>query len=443
MVQTKRAEINSDTAVSIAHHHRPGSRPQGGFLPSYDPENEGAWDGQLPNPDLVDQLPPPTERKPGGPLDRDEWRRSNAARVGHAAYKLLDVLSGYSNPEGRCWPGMDLLAEVTGMSARALRYALAELRRKELAWPTFPGCTVSRANPYQLAGGLNGWDCARSCTTVVQEVAHRTLSSSNPKINPKDPGAVDAKRLDHVDHPGPETGVTTGVEFFSLEEERTGTGAEPGPQPTPEPSKPTEPTVSAPPPPSDLEEARAFVDAVLPEIPTDSGIESLGKHCWSEWEKHWGGGWAAAWPTWTKDTAGRKKFRSDVVAQLAKVGLPKPPEPNVEDQAARERSSSWMDQRMAEAPKRMVDVKCAGCGFPRQLKPGETHCYPCRKLSEDSTLSRDDQDRQLASQPDRGTWFADDYEKLLEETIRRYQEAHGLAPGDPKVEAVGAALDAG
>ena len=164
MVQTKRAEINSDTAVSIAHHHCPGSRPQGGFLPSYDPENEGAWDGQLPNPDLVDQLPPPTERKPGGPLDRDEWRRSNAARVGHAAYKLLDVLSGYSNPEGRCWPGMDLLAEVTGMSARALRYALAELRRKELAWPTFPGCTVSRANPYQLAGGLNGWDCARSCT---------------------------------------------------------------------------------------------------------------------------------------------------------------------------------------------------------------------------------------------------------------------------------------
>ena len=53
MVQTKRAEINSDTAVSIAHHHRPGSRPQGGFLPSYDSENLGAWTGQLPNPDLV------------------------------------------------------------------------------------------------------------------------------------------------------------------------------------------------------------------------------------------------------------------------------------------------------------------------------------------------------------------------------------------------------
>ena len=130
----------------------------------YDPENEGAWDGQLPHADLVDQLPAPTERKPGGPMDRDEWRRSNAARVGHAAYKLLDVLSGYSNPKGRCWPGMDLLAEVTGMSARALRRGLAELRRKELAWPTFPGFTVSRANPYQLAGGLDGWGCAESGT---------------------------------------------------------------------------------------------------------------------------------------------------------------------------------------------------------------------------------------------------------------------------------------
>ena len=35
------------------------------------------------------------------------------------------------------------------------------------------------------------------------------------------------------------------------------------------------------------------------------------------------------------------------------------------------------------------------------------------------------------------------YEKLIEDNIRRYQEEHGLAPGDPKVEAVGAALDAG
>ena len=143
----------------------------------YDPENEGAWDGQLPHADLVDQLPPPTERKPGGPMDRDEWRRSNAARLGHAAYKLLDALTGYSDPEGRCWPGMDLLAEVTGMSSRALRRGLAELRRHQLAWPTYPGFTVSRGQPLPVSGragrlGLcRKWhnDCAESGTTDYAE----------------------------------------------------------------------------------------------------------------------------------------------------------------------------------------------------------------------------------------------------------------------------------
>ena len=94
---------------------------------------------------------------------------------------------------------------------------------------------------------------------------------------------------------------------------------------------------------------------------------------------HWGGGWAAAWPTWTKDTAGRKKFKADVVAQLAKVGLPKPMEPDADDQAARARDAAWLDQRLEEAPRRMVDIKCAGCGKLRQLKPGQTHCHPCRK----------------------------------------------------------------
>ena len=50
---------------------KPGPRPTAS--PSYDPENEGAWTGQLPNAGLVDQLPPPIERKEGGPADRLDW----------------------------------------------------------------------------------------------------------------------------------------------------------------------------------------------------------------------------------------------------------------------------------------------------------------------------------------------------------------------------------
>ena len=50
----------------------------------------------------------------------------------------------------------------------------------------------------------------------------------------------------------------------------------------------------------------------------------------------------------------------------------------------------------------------------------------------------------IASLPGPAIWKADEYEKLLEDNIRRYhQEADGLAPEDAKVEAVGAALDAG
>ena len=205
----------------------------------------------------------------------------------------------------------------------------------------------------------------------MPKVAHRTLSSSNPKLNPKDViGSLEKG-------PEPDRVTAGGLNSFSLEEERTGDVL--GQQPTPEPSKPTELAVSAPPPPSDLEEARAFVDGQLSEVPTDSEIEPLAKHCWTAWAKHWGGGWAAAWSTWTKDTAGRKKFKADVVAQLQKVGLPKPMEPDADDQAARESAAAWLDQRLAEGPQRMVDIKCAGCGKPRQLRPGQTHCHPCRK----------------------------------------------------------------
>ena len=179
-----------------------------------------------------------------------------------------------------------------------------------------------------------------------------TNSSSTNLINQLAPGLVDAKR---VDDSGPEDGVTTGVlNSFSLEEEKTGTG-----------------TV--------LKEIQAWVDRHLSEVPTDSEIEPLAKHCWPEWAKHWGGGWAAAWPTWTKDIAGRKKFRKDVVAQLAKVGLPKPMVPDADNDRARERSAAWLDQLLEEGPKRMVDMKCASCGRKRQLPPGETRCHPCRK----------------------------------------------------------------
>ena len=217
---------------------------------------------------------------------------------GPCAYKLLDTLTGYSNPEGRCWTGMDLLAEVTGMSARALRRGLAELRRYQLAWTTFPGSTVCQANPYQLAGGLNGWDCAESGATIVPKVAqpivpkvaHRTPSSSNPKINQIAPGLVDAKRVDDSE---PEPGVTTGVKFSFLEEEGvTGDRVTAG-------------------------EVQAWVDSHVSETPAETQARRCLDHTWAVWEypAHpygWKHGKEAAIKHVMASLANWTKFRKDL-----------------------------------------------------------------------------------------------------------------------------------
>ena len=89
---------------------------------SYDPET-GAWDGQLPHADLVDQLSPPTERKAGGPLDRFTWLKPATRELTGAGFKFVFALAGYSNNEGRCYPSHARLRLDTGLSDSGLRRA--------------------------------------------------------------------------------------------------------------------------------------------------------------------------------------------------------------------------------------------------------------------------------------------------------------------------------
>ena len=164
---------------------------------------------------------------------------------------------------------------------------------------------------------------------------------------------VDAKRVDDSE---PETdGVTDGVlnSFFS-EEEGTGTGVT-------------------------VKDAEAWLDLHISETPKPFEVEQLGKHLWPAWSKHWDLDLAGAIVVWTKTPASRRKFRKDAVMHLVKVGLPKPPVIDPEQERARGRDAAWLDQRIAEGPQRLVDIRCAGCGKPRQLRPGQTHCHPCRK----------------------------------------------------------------
>ena len=334
----------------------------------YDPET-GAWTGQLAVPGMPAAEPAPVERKTGGHHDRQTWANQFMPAVGHGTFKVLTLLAEYANPKGQCWPSMELLRHRSGMSDRALRRAFSDLRGKGIVEAGHPGLAVWLTNPYQLSGGLNGWTCAESgigpvpkvAQVPVPKVAHITRdSSSNPKKNPRDPGVVDAKRVDDS-KPEPEPdGVTDGgLNSFSLEEERTGDRVTPG-------------------------EFQAWVDSHISETPVESQARECLDHTWPVWEYPanpygWKHGKEAAIKHVMASLANWTKFRKDLVGHLAKVGLPKPMAPDPENDRARERSASWMDLRLAEGPKRMVDIKCAGCGKPRQLPPGENHCHQCRK----------------------------------------------------------------
>ena len=249
---------------------------------SYDPET-GAWDGQLPHADLVDQLSPPIKEHSLPELDNTVktlfyWAMDLDIPHG-PRLALLTILRHIDWKEGdHCIAGIQTLARESQFSKKTLKGHLKYLVDAKLI-SRFRH--IGRTTETRL--GTVG---VETTPMVGVEPTPETNSSSTNPFNQLAPGLVDAKRVDDSE-PEPDGVTAGGLNSFSLEEERTGDVL--GQQPTPEPSKPTEPAVSAPPSPSDLEEARAFVDAVLPEIPTDSGIESLGKHCWSEWEKHWGG----------------------------------------------------------------------------------------------------------------------------------------------------------
>ena len=189
----------------------------------YDPET-GAWTGQLAVPGMPAAEPAPVERKTGGHHDRQTWANQFMPAVGHGTFKVLTLLAEYANPMGQCWPSMELLRHRSGMSDRALRRAFSDLRGKGIVEAGHPGLAVWLTNPYQLSGGLNGWTCAESgigpvpkvAQVPVPKVAHITRdSSSNPKKNPRDPGVVDAKRVDDSKpEPEPDGGYGRGFEFF-------------------------------------------------------------------------------------------------------------------------------------------------------------------------------------------------------------------------------------
>ena len=357
--------------------------------PSYDPENEGAWDGQLAHADLVVQLPPPIHPVP----DPDntvwtlfKWAQDLDIKPG-PRLALFAILRDVDWTTCKGWASVPKLAKFSQMTVNTMtghiQYLVAEgiitrhrrmNKSSETRLNLQPKLTNSKTMTRQptvnheigaTANHQIGVTDYPTSKVANQSSSTNTTNQRVPSTDDKAPKGRLSSKVKQSSKEVPATigatfsleqgdGATTGDTPSSLEEERTGT--------------------------RDYQASQDYVDEHLSEIPTNSEIANWGHHCWPAWEKHWDGGWTAAVSCWTKDTASRKKFRKDVVAQLAKVGLPKPMAPNAEDQAARKSTAEWMDQRLAEgANKRMVDVWCETCGERRQLPPGETLCHSCRK----------------------------------------------------------------
>ena len=279
----------------------------------YDPENEGAWDGQLPNPDLVDQLPPADTVHPLPDLDNTVktlfyWAMDLDIPHG-PRLALLTILRHIDWKEGSgCRASLPTLAKEAQFSIKTMaghiKYLLAQnliTRHRRMSRPS-----ETRLNTTTKADTTRRPTVSVETTPTVSvettlnsqrsvNASNQSSSSTNP-FNQKVPRLVDAKR---VDDSGPEPGVTTGVKSSSFEEEGATGDRVTGDQLT-------------------VEDIQAWVDGHLSETPQPFEIQQVGKHCWPSWSKHWNLDLAGAIVVWTKTDASRRKFRKDVVMHLGK-----------------------------------------------------------------------------------------------------------------------------
>ena len=150
-------------------------------------------------------------------------------------------------PEG-CTESVPNMALGLGLCRRAVQGAIKAIRADgymnvlEQSGNTYICVPMMGKTVETLEGGAN--------------VAPKRTSSSKERLKKRDPGVVDAKRVDA-------NGVTDGgFNSFSFEEEGV-TGDRVG-----------------------TEEVQAWVDSHLSEIPLPFEIQQVGKHRWPAWSKH-------------------------------------------------------------------------------------------------------------------------------------------------------------
>ena len=109
---------------------KPGPRPTAS--PSYDPENEGAWTGQLPNPDLVDQLPPESPKPAAWPkvFQRLAWADGvvKARLYRGATAAVFHRITTRSGTSKGCTESLRHMAPGLGVTRRTVQRAVKAIR---------------------------------------------------------------------------------------------------------------------------------------------------------------------------------------------------------------------------------------------------------------------------------------------------------------------------
>ena len=157
----------------------------------YDPAS-GAWDGQLPNADLVAQVPPAKpvdlrDRKDGGHLDRTAWAFDFRRR--HSLTPLQGYILAYAAFRASAYrqflfdDSQEQVSEAVGCNPKTAGRALRELVNAGALYQlsSGKGGHSTKASRYRLRGSETGW----RVPGLDHEAGNVRLTNIEPETNPE------------------------------------------------------------------------------------------------------------------------------------------------------------------------------------------------------------------------------------------------------------------
>ena len=308
----------------------------------YDRSN-GVWDGQLPNADLVAQVPPakPRERD-GGCLDRQLWLTEIGHNFNHAEYRVMHYLTVVCGPKlaiPYTWAeSEETISAKTGVGVRTVRRAIA--RAVDLGFVSIvrsgKGQYSKACSVYRLEGSQTKWRGQPALVAYSNRHSWPIATGTGGLTNPDSSSTLKENQETYPvpPTPGPESEFRESV-FFSEEEgaRAKNDGTPSACAETPAPTATvyvTEPEQDVPPAPavnlgSYDQQAVADFMAAVSEYPDRLFAHKMVSRYAEHWLKpHVVNGWektpdqAAEW--YAADPKRWRQFKTDLQAKIIRSG---------------------------------------------------------------------------------------------------------------------------